>query len=275
MRRATFLAWLVSLSMVGVCLGQNPLPDEIFTAKRVFLRGGTQEVLDRAAWEINNFDRFTVVATQQTADVVFEFVLHWRPGQRFAIESLDITDAKTGETLYGGDREGLFASWSRLAVSLLQDLRDRIEFEYAIQLGKRAARYFNDLSLYFVTLAGMPSDTSRFKDLDAKATSWKALADEITNDCSQTEKFYADSTKHDPHHNSSKAWRHNAHEADKLRVYILSRTCPTLDAVGKIPEQANALRPNLPPTVIRALDGLETDLSGLDEDCRQTSKPMP
>jgi hypothetical protein len=250
-----------------MCLGQNPLPEEIFSAKRVLLTGATPDLLDKVAWEINSWGRFEVVATRREADIVFDFGLQWQPGQGFAIETLAITDARTGESLYLGDRMGHFASWSHLTGSLLQDFRDRIEFEHAIRLGTQAAKFFTDLSAMDERMAPTSSAPTA-KNLENGAIAWKALADDLIKTASLTTKFYADSTKHDPRHNESKKWRHNSEEADKWRNDTLIRTCPTLEKQENINQQMDALRPTLTPDVVQVLNALETDAAVLNADCK-------
>lgn len=101
---------------------------------------------------------------------------------------------------------------------------------------------------------------------------WKAFADDLSKTCSLTAKFYADSTKHDLHHDQSKKWRRNAEEADKWSNDTLIRTCPTLEAEANINQQMDALRPTLAPGLIQALDALETDSIVLNADCKHTAK---
>ena len=264
--------YLVTLSLAAACQAQNPLPEEIFAARKVFLTGETPDLLEKAAWEINNWGRFGVVATRREADVVFDFGLQWQAGQRFAIETLAVTDARTAESLYLGDRVGHFVSWSHLTGNLLQDLRDRIEFEHALRVGTQAAKFFTDLGTLNEKVAAT-GDAQTAKSLKDGAVAWKAYADDLSKTCSQTAKFYADSTKHDPQHNQTKKWRHNAEEADKWGNDTLTRTCPTLEAQDKIDKQMDALRPSLAPDLIQALDALESDVSALhDADCKAVAK---
>src|SRR5262249_16895631 len=149
-----------------VCLAQNPVSEQVLSAKTVFLTGGTPDLLDIAAGELNKWGRFQVVASRTEAGVVFGFGLQWESRPGFALATLALTEPRTGEMLYWGDRAGHFAGWSRMTRSLLTDLRGRIELQSTIQFATRAAKYFTDTALLSEKRAALwPSDADTFKNI--------------------------------------------------------------------------------------------------------------
>lgn len=226
--KVVILSCLVVLSLAPMpCFaqkGMNPLREEILSAKAVFLTGGTPDLLDIAAGELNKWGRFQVVASRREADVVFDFGLQWKPGQGFALETLAITDAGSGESLYWGDRVGHFAGWSRMTRSLLSDLRGRIELQSTIQFATRASKYFMDAAVLTEKRAALwPSEADTWKNLAMKQ---KEFTDQLLKWNSDTAK--AKLTAEDL------GRKHNLEAVEKYRDAILAYTCQQLKLEAQI-----------------------------------------
>jgi len=259
-----------------VCFGQenmNPLREEILLAKTVFLTGGTPDLLDKATLELNKWGRFQIVASRTQADVVFDFGLHWQPGQG-ALETLAITDARTGETLYWADRVGYFAPWSHIQRGLLQDLRWRIEatesartLEYTIQFETRAAKYFSDAATVNekVVEAASRAPENSWK---SRAMEWRKFADQLSTSKSEMTKFLARATVIDLTN------KRNTESAKKYLDEILAYTCATVKANRAVEQKAEELRSSLSPDFLQILDAEKDDAGALDADC-SSEQPKP
>lgn len=264
---ALFVVLLVSI----LCLGQTsirPLPQQIFSGEAVFLDGGTSDLLDVAAQELSKWGRFKVVATIGEADLIFRFGLDWKPGQ-VAIENLAIIDAKTGEDLYYGDREGHFAPWSQLTRSLIQDLRNRMEgekvartIEYTMQFGSRAASFFTDAAAFNDQLAAIPPSSDSSKALrdssKAQAAKFRTFASQLTRWNSETAKTLPKLKANDF------GRQRNAEAIEKYLDEILLYTCHNV----KLEEELDRLlRPYLSPEAVQKLDAVKTSAAALQPDC--------
>jgi len=258
--KKTILTCLAVLSLAAMpCLAQNPLREEILSAKTVLLTGGTPDLLDIAAGELNKWGRFQVVASRREADVVFDFGLNWQPGQ-VAVEILAITDARTGEMLYRGDRVGHFAPWSHLMRSLLTDLRGRIALESTIQLGTRAAKYFSDGALLNEKLVKMsPSMTDSSKTVAIVAMKSQKFADQLSQWNSDTAKKKLTA--------EDLGRKHNLEAVEKYHDEILAYTCQQLKLEAQIDSLMDSERASLPSDVVQALDAVEADAAPLSADC--------
>jgi hypothetical protein len=254
--RKGVLNCLAVLSLAAMpCLAQNPLSQQILSAKTVFVTGGTSDLLDIAAGELNKWGRFQVVAIRKEADVVFDFGLNWQPSQ-VAVETLAITDARTGEMLYQGERVGHLAPWPRLTRSLLTDLRGRIELQSTIQFGTRAAKYFTDAALLTAKKARIwPSS----------ADTWNNVAMKQKNFAHQLLKWNFDAAKLNLTAEDL-GTRHNLAAVEKYRDGILTYTCQQLKLEAQI-DRLMPARDSLPPDVVQALDAVEVDEAALSADC--------
>jgi hypothetical protein len=270
MKRPILTCFFALLLTAMHCLAQkdrNPLSEQILSAKTVFLAGGTPDLLDIAAGELNKWGRFQVVSGPKESDVVFDFGLQWQPGQGFALETLAITGTRTGERLYWGDRVGHFAGWSRMTRSLLQDLRGRIEatesahtLEYTIKFETRAAKYFTDAAALNERFAATGESTSA-GSLKDKAKEWREFADQLAKSNSEMTKFLGHATVDDL------LSKQGSGEVRKYRDEILAYTCSTLERNRGLEREGDELRPKLPPDVIQALDAEEADGAALVVDC--------
>jgi hypothetical protein len=269
MMKKTILACLAVLSLVAMpCPAQNPLQEEILSAKTVCLTGGTQDLLDIAAGELNKWGGFQVVASRREADVVFDFGLSWQPGQ-VAVETLTITNARTGERLYQGDRVGHFAGWSHMMRSLLTDLRGRIELESTTQFGTRAAKYFSDGALLNEKLATNLAKTSPSLADSSKnaALNWNKFAAQLSQWNSDTAKKKL--TVEDL------GRKHNLEAVEKYHNEILAYTCQQLKIQAEIGRSLDSARASLPSDVVQALDVVEGDAAALSADCNSKDAAKP
>lgn len=263
--KKTILTCLAVLSLAAMpCLAQNPLREEILSAKAVLLTGGTPDLLDIAAGELNKWGRFQVVASRREADVVFDFGLNWQSGQ-VAVETLAITHARTREMLYSGDRVGHFAPWSHLMRSLLTDLRGKIELESTILFGTRAAKYFSDSALLSGKQATMwPSSADSSKNVAMKS---KKFADQLSQWNSDTakKKLMAEDLGR----------KHNLEAVEKYHDEILAYTCQHLKIEAQMDSLMDSDRASSPSDVVQALDAVEADAAALSADCSSKDGAKP
>jgi len=263
-----------------VCLAKEkrfaPLRPEIFSAKTVFLSGGPPDVLDKAYGELTKWNRFQMVSTPQEVDLILEIVYNRSSAGALGVtdtETLTLRDGKTREVLYSDSREhstgggavGFFTGLRSMSLSMLKDLRKRIEatesartFEYTIQFETRAAKYFTDAAALDEKLVTLwPSADS----LKSNAMKWKEFAEQLSRSKSEMTQFLARATADDL------LRKDNAVGVKKHWDDILAYTCSQLALAKDIDRLLETARADLSPDVVRALDEEKSDAAALSPDC--------
>lgn len=154
---------------------------------------------------------------------------------------------------------------SGLAAIKIAEERETTEsartFEYAIQLGTKAAKFFADVAAFDEKLVTV-ADTDTLKHtLKQRATVWRDQADDLSKTTSDTAKYVGGATADDL------TRKHNIEQIEKWRDDTLTRGCPLLEDQRNINRSWDALRAKLPPDVIQALDAEEADEAALEADC--------